>query len=91
MGYVRMAVNFSVRAKHRYYVETYECVHAILLKTTKRDWNCIYMSSMKTGRKNVRFEVFTAVIYEECCLLGYKTPVCTSQETHYFSATESSQ
>jgi hypothetical protein len=29
--------------------------------------------------------------YEECRLLGYKTPVCTSQETHYVSATESSQ
>jgi hypothetical protein len=28
---------------------------------------------------------------EECRLLGYKTPVRTSQETHYFSATESSQ
>jgi hypothetical protein len=28
---------------------------------------------------------------EECRLLEYKTPVCTSQETHYFSATESSQ
>jgi hypothetical protein len=29
--------------------------------------------------------------YEECRLLGYKTPVRTSQETHYFSATQSSQ
>jgi hypothetical protein len=29
--------------------------------------------------------------YEECRLLGYKTPVRTSQETHYISATESSQ
>jgi hypothetical protein len=28
--------------------------------------------------------------YEECRLLGYKTPVRTSQETHYVSATESS-
>jgi hypothetical protein len=27
--------------------------------------------------------------YEEC-LLGYKIPVCTSQETHYVSATEPS-
>jgi hypothetical protein len=25
--------------------------------------------------------------YEKCCLLGYKNPVRTSQETHYFSAT----
>jgi hypothetical protein len=29
--------------------------------------------------------------YEECRLLGYKTPVRTSQETLYVSATESSQ
>jgi hypothetical protein len=29
--------------------------------------------------------------YEECRLLRYKIPVCTSQETQYFSTTESSQ
>jgi hypothetical protein len=29
--------------------------------------------------------------YEECCFLGYKNPVRTSHETHYISATESSQ
>jgi hypothetical protein len=29
--------------------------------------------------------------YEECRLLGYKVPVCTSQETYYVSATESSR
>jgi hypothetical protein len=29
--------------------------------------------------------------YEELCLLGYKNPFRTSQETHYVSATESSQ
>jgi hypothetical protein len=29
--------------------------------------------------------------YEECRLLEYKYPVRTSQETHYVSATESSQ
>jgi hypothetical protein len=29
--------------------------------------------------------------YEECRLLGYRNPDRTSQETHYFSATESSQ
>jgi hypothetical protein len=29
--------------------------------------------------------------YEECGLLGYKTPVRTSQKTHYVSATEPSQ
>jgi hypothetical protein len=34
---------------------------------------------------------FHAGDYEECRLLGYKTPVHTSQETHSVSATESSQ
>jgi hypothetical protein len=29
--------------------------------------------------------------YEECRLLGYKNPVRTSQETHYFSTTEPSR
>jgi hypothetical protein len=29
--------------------------------------------------------------YEECHLLGYKTPVHTSQETNYLSTTELSQ
>jgi hypothetical protein len=28
--------------------------------------------------------------YKECLLLGFKNPVHTSQETHYFSATEPS-
>jgi hypothetical protein len=42
------------------------------------------------GQCYVRFEVFTAVT-EECRLLGYKTPVRTSQETHYIFATELSQ
>jgi hypothetical protein len=26
--------------------------------------------------------------YEECRLLGYKNPICTSQETHNISTTE---
>jgi hypothetical protein len=29
--------------------------------------------------------------YEECRLLGYKNPVCTSQETYYISARDPSQ
>jgi hypothetical protein len=29
--------------------------------------------------------------YEECCLLEYKNPVCTSQETYSVSTKESSQ
>jgi hypothetical protein len=34
---------------------------------------------------------FHSCDYEECRLLGHKTPVRTSQETHYFSATELSR
>jgi hypothetical protein len=39
--------------------------------------------------KNVRKDA--GYFFAEFCLLGYKNPVRTSQETHYFSATESSQ
>jgi hypothetical protein len=39
----------------------------------------------------VRYEVLHGGDYEECRLLGYKNSVRTSQETHYISATESSQ
>jgi hypothetical protein len=39
----------------------------------------------------VRFEGFRGSNYEECCPLGYENPVHTSQETHYFPATESSR
>jgi hypothetical protein len=51
----------------------------------------------KPRNHHVRFEVLTLVTgfhggdYEECHLLGYKIPVCTSQETHYISATDASQ
>jgi hypothetical protein len=34
---------------------------------------------------------FHGGFYEECRLLGYKTPVRTSQATHYISATQPSQ
>jgi hypothetical protein len=34
---------------------------------------------------------FHGTDYDECRLPGYKNPVCTSQETHNVSATESSQ
>jgi hypothetical protein len=34
---------------------------------------------------------FQGCDYEECRLLGYKNPVCTSKETHYISAREPSR
>jgi hypothetical protein len=39
----------------------------------------------------VRFEVFTAVTMKNVVFWDIKTPVRTSQETHYVSTTESSQ
>jgi hypothetical protein len=39
----------------------------------------------------VRCEIFVNCDYDEWRLLGYKNPVCTSQETHYLSATEFSR
>jgi hypothetical protein len=42
-------------------------------------------------RKNPKIWGFHGGDYEECRLLGYKSPVRTSQETHYFYATEHSQ
>jgi hypothetical protein len=38
-----------------------------------------------------KFWVFQGGGYVECHLLGYRSPVRTSQETHYVSATESSR
>jgi hypothetical protein len=45
----------------------------------------------KTTHCVVRFEGFAAVTMKNVSFLGYKTPVRTSQETHYVSATEPSQ
>jgi hypothetical protein len=45
----------------------------------------------QAGRKHCPLVPISCYYYEECRLLGYNNPVCTSQETHYVSATESSQ
>jgi hypothetical protein len=42
----------------------------------------------RATRRNISEDT---ILHEECRLLGYKNPVRTSQETHYFSATESSR
>jgi hypothetical protein len=45
-------------------------------------------AEMGRSRLNpVRFEVFTAVTMKNVIFRVYKTPVRTSQETHYVSAT----
>jgi hypothetical protein len=50
-------------------------------------------SFCKKTNDYVRWKIwgFHGSDYEECRLLGYKNQVRTSQETHYVSATESSQ
>jgi hypothetical protein len=54
---------------------------------------CIYnqVQNIKIKFKLRKIWGFHGNDYEECRLLGYKNPVRTSQETHYVSATESSQ
>jgi hypothetical protein len=47
--------------------------------------------SHENTSKYIQHWGFQAGDYEECRLLGYKTPVRTSQETHYLSATDSSR
>jgi hypothetical protein len=45
----------------------------------------------KSSHRLCNIRSFHSGDYEECRLPGYKNPVRTSQETHYFSATEHSQ
>jgi hypothetical protein len=48
-------------------------------------------SSLQSQPLNaIKFRGLHSRDYEECRLLGYNNPVRTSQNTHYFSATESS-
>jgi hypothetical protein len=42
-------------------------------------------------RATLRNNPGDTILHEECRLLGYNNPVCTSQETHYISVTEHSQ
>jgi hypothetical protein len=46
---------------------------------------------VKNKCHHVRFEGFPRDNYGECSLLGYRNPVLTSQETHYFSTTKPSR
>jgi hypothetical protein len=59
-------------------------------KASKRMPKVILFSLAKSA-DYVRFAILHGSDYEECRLLGHKTPVRTSQETHYVSTTESSQ
>jgi hypothetical protein len=50
-----------------------------------------YCPSDRLCRLKVITRDSNRIVYKECRLLGYKNRVCTSQETHYFSATEFSR
>jgi hypothetical protein len=49
---------------------------------------CKSSGILETGKQNVRFEVFTAVIMKDVVFWDIKKPVHTSQETHDVSTTE---
>jgi hypothetical protein len=57
---------------------------------TLKDANGLKVTKEKTAVWPCKLWGFQCGDYEECRLLGYKTPVRTSQERHYFSATEPS-
>jgi hypothetical protein len=62
------------------------------LETETKSYN-LYLSVHSSHKDGYGFNIwgFHSGDYEECRLLGYKNPVCTSQETHYVCATELSQ
>jgi hypothetical protein len=53
--------------------------------------NIVYSNRTLETTEVYKIWGFHGIDYEEWRLLGYKNPVHTSQETHYISATESSQ
>jgi hypothetical protein len=56
-----------------------------------RSIRCIIDSKITYSINTYKIWGFDGGDFEECRLLGYKTPIRTSQETHYVSATESNQ
>jgi hypothetical protein len=66
--------------------------HVVLTRTIRRNIPEDTILQYKIqDRKMSKIWGFHGCDYEECRLLGYKTPFRTSQETRYVSATESSQ
>jgi hypothetical protein len=51
-------------------------------------WNCRPDNGGQISSRRLKTAPSTQIKSEECRLLGYKTPVCTSQETHNVSGTE---
>jgi hypothetical protein len=66
----------------------------VVLKVTYRNWGIARQFSCWNCSNSVntcKISGFHGGHYEECRLLGYNTPVRTSQETHYVSVAESSR
>jgi hypothetical protein len=63
------------------------------LRLSRRTDDCIYnpLSHFKSHYITRKIGGFHGGDYEERRLLGYKTPVRTSQETHHVSATQDSR
>jgi hypothetical protein len=59
------------------------------LRTYKYKVRYVYL--ITRGLENLLYSATNIPFDDECRLLGYKTPVRTSHEAHYFTATELSQ
>jgi hypothetical protein len=71
------------------YIPTYrilasECLSCVLCFRNSEPWGTDKLELCKIW-------CFHGDDYEECRLLGYKAPICTSPGTHYISATQPSQ
>jgi hypothetical protein len=78
----------------------YELASSFILVKSRANaimWTLLLWTRSETSQRRMkqgercRIWGFHGGDYDECRLLGYKTPVRTSQETHYLSATESIQ
>jgi hypothetical protein len=63
------------------------------MTSTVPTWNNMSTNMVRVHQHdhNCKIWGFHGSDYEECRLLRYKNPVCTSHETHYFSTTECNQ
>jgi hypothetical protein len=82
------------------------CIQVGSLGAVDGTEDCLYLNVYTPWVRTSRFELLSSNYRtkswnvtekqfpynnEECRILGYKNPFRTSQETHYFSVTESSQ
>jgi hypothetical protein len=80
-----------IQIKLQQWVESlggYECLSIITIRPFHLIKHCSMNHTAFCSGVVAQYVMFSV---EECRLLGYKNPVRTSQETHYVSATETSQ